>query len=71
MKPFDLELAKKGYPVCSRRGEDVRIICWDASEYHPIIGLISHGIYAIIMSYDDNGKTYDHNFELFSDLMMK
>ena len=26
MKPFDLELAKQGYPVCTRDGREVRIV---------------------------------------------
>lgn len=29
MKPFDLEAAKAGAPVCTRSGKPVRIICWD------------------------------------------
>lgn len=29
MKPFDLELAKMGYPVCTRDGRKVRIICFN------------------------------------------
>lgn len=29
MKPFDLELAKQGYPVCTRDGRKVRIICFN------------------------------------------
>lgn len=29
MKPFNLELAKQGNPVCNRERKDVRIICFD------------------------------------------
>lgn len=29
MKPFNLEEAKAGKPVCNREGNDVRIICFD------------------------------------------
>lgn len=29
MKPFNLELAKAGYPVCTRDGQKVRIICFN------------------------------------------
>lgn len=29
MKPFDLEAAKAGAPVCTRDGRPVRIICFD------------------------------------------
>lgn len=41
MKPFDLEKAKAGSPVCTRSGEKVRIICFDANnDQYPIIALI-------------------------------
>ena len=29
MKPFNLELAKMGYPVCTRDGRPARIICFN------------------------------------------
>lgn len=29
MKPFDIELAKQGKPVCTRDGRKARIICFD------------------------------------------
>lgn len=29
MKPFDIELAKAGHPVCTRNGRKVRILCYD------------------------------------------
>lgn len=42
MKPFDLELAKAGHPVCTRDGRPVRILCYDfiTQENNPIIGLV-------------------------------
>lgn len=39
-KPFDLEAAKAGKPVCTRDGRKVRIICFDAKCIKPIIALI-------------------------------
>lgn len=41
MKPFDIEKAKAGKPVCTRDGKKARIICFDrnAAEYH-IVALI-------------------------------
>lgn len=40
MKPFDLRAAKAGAPVCTRDGEEVRIICFDRiCTIFPIIGL--------------------------------
>lgn len=29
MKPFDIELAKAGHPVCTRNGRKARILCYD------------------------------------------
>ena len=43
LKPFDLEAAKAGKPVCTRDGRKVRIICFDAIGYHqPIIALVTN-----------------------------
>ena len=48
MKTFDLELAKKGFPVCTRDGRDARIICFDRNDPQaPIVALIK----------DDNGTS--------------
>ena len=42
MKPFDLEAAKAGAPVCTRDGYAARIICTDANdEEYPIVALIT------------------------------
>lgn len=41
MKPFDLEKAKAGAPVCTREGFRARIVCFDADHNRfPIIALI-------------------------------
>lgn len=40
MKPFDLEAAKAGKPVCTRDGRKARIICFDAKCIKPIVALI-------------------------------
>lgn len=41
MKPFDLELAKKGYPVQTTDGRPARIICFDRKgKNKPIVALI-------------------------------
>ena len=43
LKPFDLEAAKAGKPVCTRDGRKARIICFDAIGYHqPVIALITN-----------------------------
>ena len=41
LKPFSLELAKQGKPVCTRDGVKARIICFDAKSDAPIIALIT------------------------------
>ena len=49
MKPFDLEKAKAGHPVCTRDGKDVRIICWDRKfGKYPIVALV----------FDEDGEEY-------------
>ena len=40
MKPFNLELAKQGHPVVTRKGQPVRIICFDRKGVQPIVALI-------------------------------
>ena len=44
MKPFNLEKAKQGKPVCTKNGCKVRIICWDCKENldYPILALVEH-----------------------------
>lgn len=40
-KPFDLEQAKAGKPVCTRDGRKARIICFDLKNgNHPIVAAI-------------------------------
>ena len=41
LKPFNLEDAKEGKPVCTRDGANARIICFDAKCETPIIALIT------------------------------
>ena len=41
MKPFDIELAKQGKPVCTRDGRKARIICFDRrGDKFPIVALL-------------------------------
>ncbi|MFV0325353.1 MAG: hypothetical protein ACK5LF_13420 [Bacteroides xylanisolvens] len=45
MKPFDLEKAKAGAPVCTREGFSARIICFDAdNDRFPIVALVKDSI---------------------------
>lgn len=53
MKPFDLEKAKAGAPICTREGFRARILCFDAdNDRFPIVALLK----------SDNGKEYPASF---------
>ena len=41
LKPFDLEAAKAGNPVCTRDGRKARIICFDSNGGRPIVALVT------------------------------
>lgn len=72
MKPFDIELAKAGHPVCTRDGRPVRILCYDfiSPENNPIIVLVKiNEKQEGIVCYTGNGKNYP-NGECSLDLMM-
>ena len=47
MKPFDIELAKAGYPVCTRDGRPVRILCFDRKSVdgYSILALVDEGVF--------------------------
>lgn len=69
MKPFNLEAAREGKPVCTRDGRPARIICFDRKSSFPIVANIEdHGI-EITQAYDNKGK-FSHQEETNSDLMM-
>ncbi len=60
MKPFNLEKAKAGKPVCTRKGYPVRIICFDrVNDESPIVALITtdDGTETIVC-YNKNGMAY-------------
>ena len=40
LKPFDLQKAREGKPVCTRDGRKARIICFDRKSHFPIIALV-------------------------------
>ena len=56
LKPFDLDTAKSGKPVCTRDGRKARIICFDRKSETPITVLVTeiNGIEAVY-SYPNNG----------------
>lgn len=69
MKPFDIELAKAGYPVCTRDGRSVRILCFDRAFKYPIVALISEGVSETIWIYSNKGESSIGGYSSF-DLMM-
>ena len=72
LKPFDLEAAKAGKPVCTRDGRKARIICFDAKGKQPIIALFERekSDEVIIQTYNDDGSYYGLEKEDNRDLMM-
>ena len=69
MKPFDLEAAKSGKPVCTRDGRKARIVCFDAKGDKPIIALIEMGVAETPNNYPIDGKAISTK-ETPCDLMM-
>ena len=72
MKPFDIELAKQGKPVCTRDGRTARILCYDlkGAEYPIVAAVETCNCFAeSICGYDKNGR-FDHDTENNNDLMM-
>lgn len=72
LKPFNLEEAKAGKPVCTRDGRKARIICFDAKGKQPIIALFEKekADEVIIQTYNDDGSYYGLGKEDNRDLMM-
>lgn len=72
MKKFDIELAKQGKPVCNRRGDDVRIVCFDRiSENYKIIALHKRDDKEGIYSHRLDGRVTGPGEDSECDLFMK
>lgn len=73
LEPFDLERAKAGEPVCTRDGQDVRIICFDCKQddADTIVALITldNGL-EVPNIYELDGNSYEED-KRWTDLMMK
>lgn len=75
---FDLELAKQGYPVCTRdRRHEIRIVCFDAKNDFPIIALMKSNttlsVYERLVLYTAKGKSannYNSVGNEWDDLML-
>ena len=60
LKPFSLEAAKAGKPVCTRDGRKARIICWDKIGKFPIVALVmSRNNNEAVFYYNGNGRDND------------
>ena len=69
LKPFDLEAAKAGKPVCTRDGRKARIICFDRDCDMHIVALVADPLGESVHYYLSNGKVdFDKNNDY--DLMM-
>lgn len=70
LKPFSLEAAKQGKPVCTRDGRNARIICFDRKDNTPIVALIEcvNGA-EILQCCHNDGKCF-HYETSNNDLMM-
>ena len=73
LKPFDIQKAREGKPVCTRDGRKARIICFDRKGYNmfPIVALIMNdGRESDIYTYRPNGTWDNSGNESDKDLMM-
>lgn len=72
MKPFNLEEAKAGKPVCTRDGRRVEIISFENSNsIYPILARVfSYNIDYIDLRYNQEGYFFNDNREFGADLMM-
>ena len=69
LKPFDIQKAREGKPVCTRGGRKARIICFDAKGDKPIIALVEMGTAETPNNYPIDGKAASTK-EASCDLMM-
>lgn len=60
MKEFNFEESKNGKSVCTRSGNNVEILKWNARGKYPIIGIINLDDEDIEMSWTKEGKTAEY-----------
>lgn len=79
MKQFNIDEAKAGKPVCTRDGNDVRILCYDYKgcgnvvSRHPIIALIEMNGQELENYYTTEGKSLlcHSEYDLFMKTVVK
>lgn len=69
LKPFSLEAAKAGKPVCTRDGRKARIICFDRDWDMHIVALVTGSLGEEVHYYLSNGQV-DFDKQNDDDLMM-
>lgn len=69
LKPFDIQKAREGKPVCTRDGRKARIICFDKVNKRPIVALILDDGCEFVYEYLSDGKSYNGKDDSY-DLMM-
>lgn len=75
LKPFDIQKAKEGKPVCTRDGRKARIICFDricGDDYYKIVACVTafDGDFEEVLSYGIDGYIVDSQNPKDEDLMM-
>ena len=71
LKPFDIQKAREGKPVCTRDGRKARIICFDLkNEEYPIVAAIENDSSETLLCYTINGEIVEGNYKSDKDLMM-
>ena len=74
LKPFDLQAAKSGKPVCTRDGRKARIICFDRKDIKPIVALVTFindtSVIEKAFYYFEDGHHLSKNDKNIYDLMM-
>ena len=70
LKPFDLQAAKSGKPVCTRDGRKARIVCFDAKGIQPIVVLVTCGNEEKAIKYSISGRFRFDGIPDEADLMM-
>ena len=59
LKPFDIQKAREGKPVCTRDGRKARIICFDAKcDNRLIIALIENGKDEEVQKFHKDGRLF-------------
>lgn len=70
LKPFDIQKAREGKPVCTRDGRKARIICFDKGGEQPIVALIEKNEEESIDIFFSNGHSISKTNKVPGDLMM-